>query len=251
VAADDPLDRLYAVPLDEFVSERDRLARELRQAGEREAAARVKALRKPSAVVWALNRLARSDPDAVRGLVEAAERMRNVQRGGRGEDYRDAQRALTEATATLSRRAAGLLAEAGRRPGETLTLRLAAALGAAVASPEASGLLQAGRLTEEPEPAGFAGIGEAAPRARRAPRAGKAPAGRDRAGEERRAAAERRAAERERRRAEEAERRRRVEEAQRMVREAKAEAARLARDLERAQERLARAEEALAKLEGR
>ena len=41
------IDRLYALDPGEFVAERDRVARELRDAGQREEAEQVKSLRKP------------------------------------------------------------------------------------------------------------------------------------------------------------------------------------------------------------
>ncbi len=50
-------DGLYGLPPGEFVTACNRLARALSQAGERAAAARVKALRRPSLPVWAVNQL--------------------------------------------------------------------------------------------------------------------------------------------------------------------------------------------------
>jgi hypothetical protein len=220
--AGDLLEELFAAPLDEFVAVRNRLASELRKAGDREAADEVKAIKKPPAVVWALNRLARTDRAGVRALVEAADRMRKVQSGRSRTSFADAQQALNEATRKLAKRGAELLAEGGGKPSDSTLQRLARALTAAASSPETSELLRAGRLLEEPEPIGFGGIGEvAATPARSRSRAAKRPT-----------ASERRAAERE------AERRERLEEAKRELRDAKAEAARLSREAERAQERV-------------
>ena len=73
------LDSLYAAPLDEFVAERDALAKRLRADGDREAADRVKALRKPSAAVWAVNQLARRQQKDYRALLEAGDRLREAQ----------------------------------------------------------------------------------------------------------------------------------------------------------------------------
>src|SRR4051812_28617732 len=60
---DDRADALFAVPLEDFVAERTALARALRAEGDRPAATAVGKLRKPTPAAWALNRLARSDPD--------------------------------------------------------------------------------------------------------------------------------------------------------------------------------------------
>src|SRR4051794_33762768 len=54
--ADDPeVDSLLTVPPDEFVAARNALAKSLRAAGRKQEAAAVAALRRPTAVDWALN----------------------------------------------------------------------------------------------------------------------------------------------------------------------------------------------------
>ena len=65
---DAALQRLYAVPPEEFVAVRNALAKELVQAGNRKTAEEVKSLRKPTVVVWALNRVARDHRDGVEAL---------------------------------------------------------------------------------------------------------------------------------------------------------------------------------------
>ncbi|MDP8988077.1 MAG: hypothetical protein M3N11_06985, partial [Actinomycetota bacterium] len=59
----DGLDQLYELEPRHFVAARDRLVRELRAAGERQAAAAVKGLRRPTVVAWALNQVARAHPE--------------------------------------------------------------------------------------------------------------------------------------------------------------------------------------------
>jgi hypothetical protein len=230
--AGDPLDELFAAPLGEFVAVRNRIASELRKSGDKDAADEVKAIKKPSAVVWTLNGLAREDKAGVKALVDAADRMREVQSGRSNTSFADAQKALTGATRKLAKRGAELLAEGDKKPSDAMAQRLDRALTAAAASPEVGELLRAGRLLEEPEPVGFGGIGDvvATPASSRA-KAAKQPTAR-----------ERRAAERE------AERRERLEEAQRELREAKGEAAKLSREAERAQERVVALEQKVAAL---
>ena len=55
------LDALYQLPLDQFTSARDDLAKRLRADGQAEQAEQVKALRKPPVAVWLVNRLVRND----------------------------------------------------------------------------------------------------------------------------------------------------------------------------------------------
>jgi hypothetical protein len=66
---------LYGLPLDEFTAARDAEAKRLRAEGDAEAAKAVKALRKPSRAAWAINRAVRSEPEAVKELVGAGERL--------------------------------------------------------------------------------------------------------------------------------------------------------------------------------
>ena len=70
------VEKLLAVRPDEFVHERQRLARELRDAGRSDEAATVAQLRKPSPVVLAVNRAARARPKAARAAADAALRVR-------------------------------------------------------------------------------------------------------------------------------------------------------------------------------
>ncbi|CAA9463117.1 MAG: hypothetical protein AVDCRST_MAG38-369, partial [uncultured Solirubrobacteraceae bacterium] len=64
-ALDAALDALHDAPLEAFVDERKRLARELRGGGDRTGAAELAKARKPSAAACALNRAARDTPDLV------------------------------------------------------------------------------------------------------------------------------------------------------------------------------------------
>ena len=80
-------DRLYGLPLEEFVRARNALAARLRKAGQTDAAAEIAALRKPSAPLWAINQLARTDAGAITRLLDATDALRSAQLGrDRGGD---------------------------------------------------------------------------------------------------------------------------------------------------------------------
>jgi hypothetical protein len=87
-------DELYGLPLDQFTAARDRLAKSLREAGDPDAAAQVKALRKPNTTVWATNQLVRRFPRKMEAFFKASDRLRAAQRGafgpGGGEGLRKA-----------------------------------------------------------------------------------------------------------------------------------------------------------------
>src|SRR3954454_22410631 len=85
--ADDRMDRLYDLPLSEFTSERNALAAALRASCGQDAAALVRALRRPSAAAWAGNQLVRPQPHLVEALLGAGGEWRQAHRqaaSGRG-----------------------------------------------------------------------------------------------------------------------------------------------------------------------
>jgi len=130
---------LYALPLAEFTSARNEAERELRTAGEKDEAARVKALRKPTAAASAVNRLVHAHRAEVDAYLSAAATLRDAQFAGKG-DLAAAARAEREALEGLV-----------RLGGESVRQTLQAA---AVDDNTAREVLEA-RLVREPEPAGF------------------------------------------------------------------------------------------------
>jgi hypothetical protein len=139
VDVEELIDRLYALPLEEFTRERNDAERKLRKAGEREQADRVKGLRKPTAAAGAVNRLVRDRRAQVEAFLKAAARLRDAQVAGRGN---------LAAAAQAERVALDELVALG---GESVRATLEAA---AVDDEVARDLLVA-QLVREPEPAGF------------------------------------------------------------------------------------------------
>ena len=156
----DDVDRLYELPLDQFVAERDALARRLKQAGDADAAAEVKALRKPTATAWAANQLVRSERPAVDALLRAGEELRSAQRqalsrgSGGTEAFRAAIKAHRQAVSDLLRAAAAV----GVRSAD-LSERLAATLQATATSQEAAEALRRGCLSTDLDASGFGDAG--------------------------------------------------------------------------------------------
>jgi hypothetical protein len=147
------------LPPDEFVSARDRLVGELKDAGKADEAAEVKKLRRPSVVAWAVNLTSRERPEDVEALREAGQALRRAQRkalsGGGGEDIRratDARRALIQSLADAGVAAIGERGEAHRDA-------IAATFDAASVDDELGARLEAGILEREARPtAGFGAI---------------------------------------------------------------------------------------------
>jgi hypothetical protein len=195
------VDRLFSVPLEDFVAERKQVAKELRDAGDREAAAEVAKLPKPTPPAWALNQLAREEPDAVAAWLDAAEELRDVS-ASPGAGLREAMAAHRDATRTLL----GVVRERARPGGkplsEPMVERVRTMLQAATVDAEVAEALRAGRVVEGAEPPALTAAGEggegagggSAPRARSRGSSGRSSsAGATSRADERRAAKEREA----------------------------------------------------------
>lgn len=152
---------LAAAPGD-FVDERNRLARRLRDDGRGEEAASVAALRKPPPVVLAANRAAQSRPQAAKGAARAAERA--AKRLGSDSEAREeleAQLRLLEDVAIA------FLGTDGKPASEDARRRLRDLLRNAVANEETRTALARGVLEAEPDPAGFVAYAGIKPRERK------------------------------------------------------------------------------------
>jgi hypothetical protein len=152
--AEGAIDGLFAAPLDEFTSRRNALAKELSGAGDKERAAEIKRLTKPSAAAWALNQLARSDEAGVTELLETADRLRSAQRG-EGGDLRTLNAQVRAQVGKLLNEAQTITESSGRQATQSLKNLITQSLMAAAAEEDAGAALRAGRLTRELEPGGF------------------------------------------------------------------------------------------------
>ncbi|WP_437876394.1 hypothetical protein [Sorangium sp. So ce513] len=157
VVDEDEVDDLYKKPLVDFTRARDELARRLRQAGDKAAAERVKALRRPTAAAWALNQLARRYPQRMEALLDAGERLREAQRGalepGGAQALREAGQGHRAVVNELLRAAPALFAEGGyREKGNPMDRLRDSLLATPTASPSDLALLARGRLSGEIEP---------------------------------------------------------------------------------------------------
>jgi hypothetical protein len=152
------LDDLYALLPADFIAARNDLAQRLKQAGQVEAAARVKQLRKPTVALWAVNQLARRHPDEVRALLDAGSRLRVAQQAalrGESQELRAATADERNLLRNLTQRGEELLQEAGHSADPK---RIAGTLRAAAVDPAGRGLLEQGRLSEELEATGFGAL---------------------------------------------------------------------------------------------
>ena len=182
------IDKLYGVPLDEFIHERDELAKRLRREGGREAAERIKKLRKPSAGAWALNQAIRRRRKETEALLAAGERLReaheSLMAGGDPAELREAMQEERGLASALADCAEAIASETGKS-GPALRERVRSTLHAASVDEEARDELAKGRFVREREAVGLGPFGAAPPvapaRGRTKDRAGARGGGRGRA----------------------------------------------------------------------
>jgi hypothetical protein len=143
------LDELYAGAPDDFVKQRNALAKRVGKEGHKDAAAAVRALRKPTRAAALVNELSRDNAKQIETLVKAGEKLRDAgtvadQKKLRAAvaSERKAVQALLDA-AQKKAAAAGASSATLERVGETLR--------AVVSDPELAEMVRAGRLDAERE----------------------------------------------------------------------------------------------------
>ena len=168
--AENEIDELYGLPLDEFTAARNALAKRLRADGEKAAAAEVAQLRKPSVPAWAINRVARERPELADAVLDAAAGLASAQEAvvsGSGREALDeAVAAEREAVEELVAAARAVLDDAGS-PGPGMVDRARRTLHAVAGDPELQTELAAARITIDREPVGFGAAAPISPAVRR------------------------------------------------------------------------------------
>jgi hypothetical protein len=154
------VDRLYGLPIDEFVAERNATAKRLRAEGHRDEAAEVAKLRKPSVAAWAANQALRSQPAARRELFAAGEALADAQasllkRSTRPAAFHEAVDRHRTSIEQLVDAARGLLDSSGRGLSDQTLERVRETLTAASLDPLLRDEAEAARLMEEHSYSGF------------------------------------------------------------------------------------------------
>lgn len=156
VILDDVAQELYGLPPEEFTEVRNARAKEITAAGDRELAAEVRKLPKPTVAAWLANELARTRGPDVEELIALGPELREAQGNGARQDMRrlvDRRRdVIKELVGAASRRAA----EAGHSMASQVQRQLEETLEAAVADEDSAAALGAGRLSN---PLAFIGFG--------------------------------------------------------------------------------------------
>ena len=147
VDLDAVVDELYGLPATEFTAERDRKAAEARAAGDKETAASIKALKRPSTSAWLLNQLVRQRRSDVDDLLDLAGRLRDAHTQLAGAELRVLSQERQRAVPALVRVARTLAGESGLSIGANIARELHETIEAAISDPASAAALRAGRLT--------------------------------------------------------------------------------------------------------
>ncbi len=150
-------DELYGLVPAEFTAARDEHARQARSAGQREMAAEIKKLARPTASAWLVNQLVREAPDQMGRFFDIGRSLQDAQRELAGDRMRELSAQRRQIIAELLPAASRLAAKA-RQPVSAAALNeVRATLEAALADPAAGTAVKSGRLTRA---LAYAGLGE-------------------------------------------------------------------------------------------
>ncbi|MEL7367481.1 MAG: hypothetical protein AAFN74_01120 [Myxococcota bacterium] len=156
----DAVDRLFDGSLSDFVSRRNTLAKQLRQAGQKSDADAVKKLTKPATPAWLVDRWARRHPGLIERLIGVVDALRTTQLAASPDrermlQLRDEERDILAALEAVSVH----LGEKGPPSASTIERALKTAR-AAAAQPDRLEALKRGHLVQEVIVQGFEGLSD-------------------------------------------------------------------------------------------
>lgn len=156
---DEEIGRLYAVPLEAFIGERNALAARLKKEGDAAGSGAVKALKKPTPSAWAVNQLFQRERERMDELLDAGEQARSalheaITRGG-AESLRGAIQESRRLIEDLRQRALGFLSEGGRPATAAMAERIGTNLQSLTFTPAAAQAAERGWLETDLDPPGF------------------------------------------------------------------------------------------------
>jgi DNA repair exonuclease SbcCD ATPase subunit len=157
--SEDLITSLYEAPPEKFVAGRAAAIADARRDGDKEAAKRYAALRKPTVAAWLVNLLALRRPELIDDLVELSTALREAQRGLQGDQLRELSQQRRQVVAALVAAARQLAVDDDPAlGGAKLPLgEVESTLTAAMAEPEVAEQVRSGRLVRA---ATYAGFGE-------------------------------------------------------------------------------------------
>jgi chromosome segregation ATPase len=148
-------DELYSLPPQEFTAARSVSEKEAKAIGDKELAAAIHRLRKPSVGAWLANQLVREHPGEVQSFVDLGAALREATATLSGDQLRELDRQRRQLVYALMQQARGLANAAGHKVSQDTASSLEDTLHAALADERAAAQLRAGRLTDTLQGQGF------------------------------------------------------------------------------------------------
>lgn len=137
-------DQLYGLPLADFTPARDALAKEHK--ADKDLAARIKALKKPSLAAWVVDLLVRRDAPQVEQVLAVGAALREAQANLDGEELRALTRQRRQLTAAVTSQARGLAHDEGVKVTQAVADQVEATLTAAMVDEGAAAAVRSGLL---------------------------------------------------------------------------------------------------------
>jgi len=150
-------DELYGLPPGDFTAARDELARQARAAGQRDAAAAIKKLARPTASAWLVNQLTRTAAEQLTRLYDLGEELQEAQRALAGDRLRELSVQRRQVVNDLLATASDLAGQSDQSASDAVLGEVRATLEAALADTGARVAVRSGRLTKA---LAYAGLGE-------------------------------------------------------------------------------------------
>jgi DNA repair exonuclease SbcCD ATPase subunit len=138
-------DELYGLPQDDFTPARDAKAKELK--AEKELAAAVKKLKKPSVAAWVVNLFVRRETQQVEQVIAVGTALREAQEGMDGAELRALTKQRRQLTSAVTQQARTLAKDEGVKVTPAVSDQVEATLTAAMLDPECARAVRSGLLT--------------------------------------------------------------------------------------------------------
>jgi hypothetical protein len=140
-------EELYGLPVEEFTAARDAQSASARKDGDRDLAAAIKKLSRPTTAAWLANLLVRERTQQIEELLELGAAMREAQADLAADQMRALATQRRQIVSALGREAASLANDGGNRVSRAIREEMEGTLEAALADPVAGEALRSGRLT--------------------------------------------------------------------------------------------------------
>lgn len=138
-------DDLYALPQEDFTPARDAKAKELK--ADKELAAAVRRLKKPSVAAWVVNLFVRREAEQVEQVIGVGLALREAQEGMDGAELRALTKQRRQLTSAVTQQARSLAKDEGVKVTQAVADQVEATLTAAMLDPACAKAVRSGLLT--------------------------------------------------------------------------------------------------------